>query len=170
MDSSGLVLIAKTASVFGLKGQIKAYMLAEDKAAYLGLSSVHLGHLEDLSTFEVAKVFLKRQHLILTLVGINSVDEAIKFSGGFVYCDIESWPDVTVGQVSYSSLKGLAGFDKTGKKIGQIVDLTNNNGQYLLVMENDQAKKFLIPWHEHVLIEKTATAVFFDLPAGLLDI
>ena len=170
MATSKLVLIAKTISLFGLSGQIKAYMLAEDRSAYLSLPKVYLGDLKQYSAFKVLKVGLKAKHIVLTLDGLSSPKAALAFSGGSVYCDFAYWPDVMVGKYSYSDLKGLNGKDSAGKSIGKVVDVVNNNGQYLLVLQNQQAEKFLIPWHEGAVIDKTPLEVFFDLPEGLLNL
>jgi len=109
--------------------------------------------------------------LKLSFEGYGS-DEKVS---GFIGCRIfltDSASEIKLSKTDTNNLIGFKVFLDDSKLLGTITDITENPGQWLLIIKSPSNKEILIPLHEDfiVSINKKTKSVIMDIPEGLTEI
>ena len=112
---------------------------------------------------------------LVTLDGIDSVDEAKNFVGKTVYVlmsELEKLPQYEEEDSFYlSDLIGFSILDEKGDYIGKIVGFNDDTQNYLLEVEKPDASTAFIPYVDEWLdtFDTEKKIITMNLPEGLLD-
>ncbi len=114
--------------------------------------------------FTVDKIRPVHDGLLLTLKEINDRDQARELSGSILAVDAASLPPPVGDEFYVYEIEGAQVFDESGKRIGVVKALVDNNGQDLLEIKTDNAGEQLLPWVEG------ETVIRFDRDANAIVI
>ena len=108
--------------------------------------------------------------LNLTFTGYDTVDKVKEFTGCSVF--LTSTDNRAPHPDDLEPLKKYTVITSDGILIGKITGVIRNPGQWLLIVNSDDKKEILIPFHENLIIrmDKRKYIMVMDIPDGLLDI
>lgn len=137
------VYVGKIVNTHGIKGEVRLISnferkdLVFKKGFFIYVNDVKL----EINSYRVHKNFD-----MLTFVGINDINDVIKYKGFSVYILRSSLNNVTLKS-------DLISFDvyMNDRKIGNVVDFFNNTKYDLIVISNG-VKEFLIPYLDNFIL------------------
>ncbi len=100
------VLIGEVLRPQGLNGELRIYPLTNDPERFLKLQDVILRRGETDQHFKIIKARLQMEFVLLTVEGVNSVDQAEKYRGWEVRIDRSDVPPLQEGWY-YFELEGM---------------------------------------------------------------
>lgn len=153
--------IGKITNTHGIKGEVK--ILSDIKYKEL----VFKKNQELIINNDTLIINTYRTHKnydMITFVGINDINDVLKYKGKNVYANIEKKEDIMFKE-DYIGMNIY-----TDKKIGEVIDVVNNGAQDLLVIEYNN-KKFYIPNVDSFIkkIDNKNKIIYINLIEGLLD-
>ena len=153
--------IGKITNTHGIKGEVK--ILSDVKYKEL----VFKKNQELIINNDTLIINTYRTHKnydMITFVGINDINDVLKYKGKNVYANIEKKEDIMFKE-DYIGMNIY-----TDKKIGEVIDVVNNGAQDLLVIEYNN-KKFYIPNVDSFIkkIDNKNKIIYINLIEGLLD-
>ena len=161
-----LLEIGKIVKTSGLKGRLKVLSYCESAETLETLENAFIGKdSEQVSLFNVRVIGIKRGSFSVDLGGVESLDEAGKLIGLYIFVPSENLPD---GEYYWKDIIGLDIVTEEGLKLGRVTTIlpTGSNDIYVC---SDGEKEILIPSFDDVVrkidIEKGIMIV--KLPEGL---
>lgn len=153
--------IGKITNTHGIKGEVK--ILSDIKYKEL----VFKKNQELIINNDTLIINTYRTHKnydMITFVGINDINDVLKYKGKNVYANIEKKEDIMFKE-DYIGMNIY-----TDKKIGEVIDVVNNGAQDLLFIEYNN-KKFYIPNVDSFIkkIDNKNKIIYINLIEGLLD-
>ena len=153
--------IGKITNTHGIKGEVK--ILSDIKYKEL----VFKKNQELIINNDTLIINTYRTHKnydMITFVGINDINDVLKYKGKNVYANIEKKEDIMFKE-DYIGMNIY-----TDKKIGEVIDVVNNGAQDLLVIKYNN-KKFYIPNVDSFIkkIDNKNKIIYINLIEGLLD-
>ena len=153
--------IGKITNTHGIKGEVK--ILSDIKYKEL----VFKKNQELIINNDTLIINTYRTHKnydMITFVGINDINDVLKYKGKNVYANIEKKEDIMFKE-DYIGMNIY-----TDKKIGEVIDVVNNGAQNLLIIKYNN-KKFYIPNVDLFIkkIDNKNKIIYINLIEGLLD-
>lgn len=153
--------IGKITNTHGIKGEVK--ILSDIKYKEL----VFKKNQELIINNDTLIINTYRTHKnydMITFVGINDINDVLKYKGKNVYANIEKKEDIMFKE-DYIGMNIY-----TDKKIGEVIDVVNNGAQDLLVIKYNN-KKIYIPNVDSFIkkIDNKNKIIYINLIEGLLD-
>ena len=136
------ILIGKTASAVGLKGEIKinSYSTAENR--YENLEKIFIGGKE----MHIESVRYNKGLPILKLKEINDRNAAEAIRNLNVEMDAAELPELEEGEFYVKDLIGVSVYNfYNGEKVGIIKDIITDRAQDVYVIEGEEENEILIP-------------------------
>ncbi len=125
------IQVGKISSIHGVKGELKAIPLTDDIRRFDDLDEVFVGM--DKELMEIEKVSYIKNQVIIKFKDIDSVRDAEKLIGRFLWIDRE---DAIIDDDAYFLFEiiGLDVFDTEGNEIGRVKDViqSGRNDLYLI--------------------------------------
>lgn len=171
-DASGLVVIGKITSVYGVKGWVKIHSYTEPMENFMGYQSCYLdrGDQWEPIDFEAAKPHGKG--LIALIEGVNDREVARGYCQHDIAILVTEMPVLDKNDFYWRQLKGLKVFTTNAagdeQLLGEVQEIMETGANDVLVLNQcdgsiDQRER-LIPW----VPEQVIKAV--DLEAGLIRV
>jgi 16S rRNA processing protein RimM len=157
----------------GLKGQVMCTLDVDDPEDYIGLDLIYLEAKQGLVPYVISNMNLQADSkAILTLEGINKIEEAEPLKGRQLYLPLTTLPSLAEDKFYFHEIEGYTVHDTaTAKDIGQVINVYEFPQQDMLAVECNGVE-VLIPLNDSFFqeIDKQSRILKMNLPEGLVDL
>lgn len=172
MTVSDEVNIGLILGPFGVKGELKVMPLTDDPARITELTDVLIGkENEESQSFNVIRVRVHKNLVIIKLKGINTREESIVLKNAYLRIPREQLKKLGEDQFYITDLEGMDVYLQDGSKLGSLKEVikTGANDIYSVVGEK---RKYLIPAIKEVIkvVDVENKKIVIEPIAGLLDL
>ncbi len=145
------IVVARITDAFGVKGQVKIRTFTEDSQTLLGftnwvVSGARLGE----RSFEVDAVKFHSSHIIATLRGLTTREEALELKGSEILIPLSALPQLPPGDYYWNELIGLTVANADGTDLGTVKEIIETGANDVLVVHGQ--KTHLIPYLDSVIV------------------
>ena len=158
------VCVARIGAAHGVRGAVKLWTFTEDPLAVqrYGLLSTKDGARQ----FEVTHVREAKDHLVATLKGIATRDDAERLNGLELYVAREKLPATDDDEYYHADLIGLAAVTAANASIGRVVAIHNFGAGDIIEIAPPQGTTMLLPFTNAVVptVDLAAGRVVIELP------
>jgi 16S rRNA processing protein RimM len=159
--------IARIGAPHGVRGAVKLWIFTEDPMAVL-----HYGPLatkDGKRHFEVVSARQAKDHLVATLKGVNSRDEAERLNGLELYIPREKLPATEADEYYHADLIGLAAVNAADEPIGRVVAIHNFGAGDIIEIAPPRGSTLLLPFSNAVVptIDLAGGRVVIELPGEI---
>ena len=164
MTKAALICVAKIGAAHGVRGEVKLWPFTEDP-----LAVHHYGPLttkDGARQFEVLRAREAKDHLVATLKGVTTRDDAARINGIELYIPRDRLPDTEDGEYYHADLIGLRAIDAQQQDIGKVVAIHNFGAGDIIEIALPRGPSLLLPFTNAVVptVDVAAGYVVVDLP------
>ncbi len=139
------VIIGQVKRAHGIKGKLSVEPITDNPQRFKLLKSVFLSlDEEQRSSFAVEEAQVTNKGILLSLTGIQSMDEAEKWRGAFVEIHRSECLPLPEGEHYYFEMLGLEVITTQGQKIGVLEDFIPAPANDVYVVRQNE-REILIP-------------------------
>jgi len=120
---SPLICVARIGAAHGVRGEVKLWTFTEDPFAVRNYGPLQTKDGKRL--FEVAQAREGKGHLVVSLKGVTTRDEAERLNGLELYVAREKLPETDEDEYYHADLIGLAAVTTAGEPLGHVVAIHN---------------------------------------------
>ena len=117
------VCVARIGAAHGVRGAVKLWTFTEDPFAVQRYGP--LVSKDGSRQFEVAQARQAKGHLVATLKGIATRDEAERLNGTELFVARDKLPTIDADEFYHADLVGLAAVTTTGDPLGRVMAIHN---------------------------------------------
>jgi 16S rRNA processing protein RimM len=143
------ICVAKIGAAHGVHGAVRLWTFTEDPFAVKRYGP--LSTRDGTRQFEIATAREARGHLVVTLRGVNSRDEAERLKGLELYVAREKLPEPDEGEYYHADLIGLAAVTTSGEAIGRVIAIHNFGAGDIIEIAPPQGATMLLPFTDAVV-------------------
>ncbi len=158
------ICIARIGAAHGVRGAVKLWTFTEDPLAvthYGPLTTKDGGH-----QFEVTQAREAKGHLVATLKGIATREEAERLNGLELYIAREKLPATDDDEYYHADLIGLAAVTSAGDPLGRVIAIHNFGAGDIIEIAPSRGATLLLPFTNAVVptVDLAAGHVVIELP------
>lgn len=143
-------VVARIGKTFGISGTFRARIVTDFPAHLEELKQLYISGIK--KPFEVEKVRVKGKFAFVKLEGINSPEEARKYSGSFLEITEDMLAPLKEGEFYFQEVEGLEVQSSDGNFLGTVLSVERiHDEDYFAVLHN--GKEFLIPLYRLFISE-----------------
>jgi len=164
MTRAARICVAKIGAAHGVRGEVRLWPFTEDPMAVIDYGP--LSTKDGARQFEVARARAAKDHLVASLKGVTSRDEAERLNGIELYIARDALPDTDEGEYYHADLIGLAALDPQGAAIGTVTAIHNFGAGDIIEIAPKSGPSLLLPFTNAVVptVDLAAGHVVVDLP------
>ena len=157
------ICVARIGAAHGVRGQVRLWTFTEDPLAVKRYGPLQS---KDGTQFEVTQARAAKGHVIATLKGIATRQDAERLNGIELYVSRERLPTTVADEYYYADLIGLAAIDGAGASIGRVVAVHNFGAGDILEIAPGHGPTMLLPFTNAVVpsIDLGGGRVVIELP------
>jgi 16S rRNA processing protein RimM len=161
------ICVARIGAAHGVRGAVKLWTFTEDP-----LAVKHYGPLtskDGTRQFEVATAREANGHLVATLKGIATREEAERLNGIELYIAREKLPDTDEDEYYHADLIGLAAVNAANEPIGHVTAIHNFGAGDIIEIAPPHGATMLLPFTNAVVptVDLENGRVVIELPAEI---
>ena len=164
---SAPICVARIGAAHGVRGAVKLWTFTEDPLAVL--------HYGPLATKDGARQFVVTQareakgHLVATLKGIATRDDAERLNGIELYIARDKLPETDEGEYYHADLIGLAAVNAADEPLGRVIAIHNFGAGDIIEIAPPQGSTLLLPFTNAVVptVDLAGGRVVIELPAEI---
>jgi 16S rRNA processing protein RimM len=166
-QAARLICIARIGAAHGVRGAVKLWTFTEDPFAVKDYGP--LSTKDGTRRFEVTSAREAKGHLVATLKGITTRDEAERLNGLELYVAREKLPATDEGEYYYADLIGLAAVTEAGEPIGRVIAIHNFGAGDIIEIAPLQGATMLLPFTNAVVptVDLAGGRVVIELPGEI---
>jgi 16S rRNA processing protein RimM len=158
------ICVARIGAPHGVRGAVKLWTFTEDPLAVR-----HYGPLvtkDGVRQFEVTHVREAKGHLVATLKGVVTREEAERLNGVELYVAREKLPDITADEYYHADLIGLAAVNAAGESLGRVIAIHNFGAGDIIEVAPPNGATMLLPFTHAVVptVDLEGGRVVIELP------
>jgi 16S rRNA processing protein RimM len=158
------ICVARIGAAHGVRGAVKLWTFTEDP-----LAVQHYGPLmtkDGARQFEVTHVREAKDHLVATLKGVATREDAERLNGIELYIAREKLPDTDDDEYYHADLIGLAAVTPANEPLGRIVAIHNFGAGDIIEIAPPQGATLLLPFTNAVVptVDLANGRVVIELP------
>ena len=158
------ICVARIGAPHGVRGAVKLWTFTEDPLAVR-----HYGPLltkDGARQFEVTHVREAKGHLVATLKGIATREEAERLNGVELYVAREKLPDTSADEYYHADLIGLAAVNAAGEPLGRVIAIHNFGAGDIIEVAPPNGATMLLPFTNAVVptVDLEGGRVVIELP------
>lgn len=136
--------IGQIVNTVGLKGELKVKPFVDNLNRFEELSQVYIEIRANKEVAAITKVRYQKDLVIITLKGIDSIEQAEKYKGAYIKIDRKDAKTLEEDTYFIADLIGVEVFKEEGEYLGKIDDVfpTGSNDVYVVKKEG---KQILLP-------------------------
>ncbi len=165
-----LVVIGVLSNTHGLTGDMKLYLFTNANEILRKVSEYVLKNKDETQSLNIKfeKVKKHSDHYIVHIAGIETIAEAEKLKGLYVYVKKEFLPKLQEGQYYFFELVGCTVYDQDNNYLGEVKEVIETGNNDVLSVKKDK-QEFLIPVIEDYvrLIDKEGKRIYIKMPEWL---
>ncbi|HEY3794882.1 MAG TPA: ribosome maturation factor RimM [Bradyrhizobium sp.] len=161
------ICVARIGAAHGVRGQVKLWTFTEDPLAVRRYGP--LASKDGARQFEVTHAREAKGHLIATLKGVASRDEAERLNGVELYVARETLPATAADEYYHADLIGLAAVNGAGDPLGRVVAIHNFGAGDIIEIAPMHGTTLLLPFTHDVVpsVDLAGGRVTIELPAEI---
>ena len=161
------ICVARIGAAHGVRGQVKLWTFTEDPLAVERYGP--LASKDGARQFEVTHAREAKGHLIATLKGVATRDEAERLNGVELYIARERLPATAADEYYHADLIGLAAVDGAGDPLGRVVAIHNFGAGDIIEIAPTHGTTLLLPFTNAVVpsIDLARGRLTIELPAEI---
>jgi 16S rRNA processing protein RimM len=161
---SAPICVARIGAAHGVRGAVKLWTFTEDP-----LAVQHYGPLatkDGTRQFEVTHAREANGHLVATLKGIATRDEAERLNGVELYIARDQLPETDEDEYYHADLIGLAAVTAEGAPIGRVIAIHNFGAGDIIEIAPPHGATMLLPFTNAVVptVDLAGGRVVIELP------
>ena len=158
------ICVARIGAAHGVRGAVKLWTFTQDPLAVTRYGP--LTTKDGARQFEVATARQARDHLVATLKGITSRDEAERLNGLELYVAREKLPATEEDEYYHADLIGLAAVTAAGAPLGRVVAIHNFGAGDIIEIAPPDGATLLLPFTNAVVptVDLAGGRVVIELP------
>ena len=158
------ICVARIGAAHGVRGAVKLWTFTEDP-----LAVKHYGPLmtkDGTRQFEVAHVREARDHLVATLKGIATREDAERLNGIELYVARDKLPETDEDEYYHADLIGLAAVNAANEQLGRVTAIHNFGAGDIIEIAPAHGPTMLLPFTNAVVptVDLAAGRVVIELP------
>ncbi len=161
------ICIARIGAAHGVRGAVKLWTFTADPFA--------VQHYGPLSTkdgtrqFEVVTAREAKGHLVATLKGIATREDAERLNGIELYIARERLPDTDENEYYHADLIGLAAVNPANEPLGRVIAIHNFGAGDIIEIEPPHGATMLLPFTNAVVpsVDLKAGRVVIEVPGEI---
>ena len=162
----GHICIARIGAPHGVRGAVKLWTFTEDPLAVQAYGPLLTK--DGARSFEVETAREVKGHLVATLKGIATREDAERLNGIELYIARDKLPATEEDEYYHADLIGLAAISDAGAPLGTVAAVENFGAGDVIEIERPDGKRFMVPMREEAVPEWDAerlvvAADFVDL-------
>ena len=139
-----LVPIGKVVKVHGIKGKVKLHYFGDDLSEFLRYREVIIEDRAGIPrTFEVLEATPQPPRLILTLKGIEKIEDAEPLVRRDVFIERGVLPDLEEGEYYWVDLLGMEVESDRRRKLGRLQEIFSTGAHDVFVVKGKKGEIFL---------------------------
>ncbi len=158
------ICVARIGAAHGVRGAVKLWTFTEDPLAVkrYGLLVTKDG----ARSFEVATAREAKGHLVATLKGIATREEAERLNGLELYIARDKLPATDENEYYHADLIGLAAVDAANAPLGRVIAIHNFGAGDIIEIAPPQGATMLLPFTNAVVptVDLAGGRVVIELP------
>ena len=161
------ICIARIGAAHGVRGAVKLWTFTEDPFAVQSYGP--LTTKDGSRQFEVATAREAKGHLVATLKGIATREDAERLNGIELYVDREKLPATDEDEYYHTDLIGLAAVTAADEPLGRVVAIHNFGAGDIIEIAPPHGTTMLLPFTNAVVpsVDLAAGRVVIELPAEI---
>ena len=161
------ICVARIGAAHGVRGEVRLWTFTEDPLAVLQYGP--LSTKDGARQIEVARARAAKDHLVATLKGVATRDEAERLNGVELYVARDKLPPTDDGEYYHADLIGLAAVDPQGASIGIVTAVHNFGAGDIIEIAPTQGPTLLLPFTNAVVpsVDLAAGHVVVELPSEI---
>jgi 16S rRNA processing protein RimM len=158
------ICIARIGAAHGVRGAVKLWTFTEDPLAVMQYGS--LATKDGARSFEVATAREAKGHLVATLKGVATREDAERLNGIELYIAREKLPVTGEDEYYHADLIGLAAVTSANEPLGRVVAIHNFGAGDIIEIAPAHGATMLLPFTGAVVpsVDLDAGLVVIELP------
>ena len=158
------ICVARIGAAHGVRGAVKLWTFTEDPLAVQRYGP--LTTKDGARQFEVTHAREARDHLVATLKGVTTRDEAERLNGLELYVAREKLPATDDDEYYHADLIGLAAVTSADVPLGRVIAIHNFGAGDIIEIAPLQGSTLLLPFTNAVVptVDLAAGRVVIELP------
>src|SRR6201989_3644320 len=161
------VCVARIGAAHGVRGAVKLWTFTEDPFAVTRFGP--LATRDGARSFEVAQAREAKGHLVATLKGVTTRNEAERLNGLELYVAREKLPATDDNEYYHADLIGLAAVTTADAPLGKVVAIHNFGAGDVIEIAPLRGPTILLPFSNAVVptVDIAGGRVVIELPAEI---
>jgi 16S rRNA processing protein RimM len=162
------ICIARIGAAHGVRGAVKLWTFTDDPMAVLQYGA--LATKDGSRSFEIATAREAKSHLIATLKGVATREDAERLNGVELYIAREQLPATGDDEYYHADLIGLAAVDAAGEPLGRVIAIHNFGAGDIIEIAPPHGPTLLLPFTNAVVptVDLANGRVVIELPAEIV--
>jgi 16S rRNA processing protein RimM len=158
------ICVARIGAAHGVRGQVKLWTFTEDPLAVKRYGP--LSTKDGSRQFEVTHVREARDHLVATLKGIATRNDAERLNGIELYVAREKLPATEEDEYYHADLIGLAAITTADEPLGRVIAIHNFGAGDIIEIAPPEGPTLLLPFTNAVVptVDLAGGRVVIELP------
>ncbi len=167
MTVAAPICVARIGAAHGVRGAVKLWSFTEDPLAVTRYGP--LTTKDGARQFEVTHAREAKDHLVATLKGIATREDAERLNGIELYIAREKLPDTDDDEYYHADLIGLAAVNAANEPIGRVIAIHNFGAGDIIEIAPPQGTTLLLPFTNAVVptVDLANGRVVIELPAEI---
>ena len=164
---AGHICIARIGAAHGVRGAVKLWTFTEDPLAVMSYGP--LATKDGARSFEVATAREAKGHLVATLKGIATREDAERLNGIELYIARDRLPATDENEYYHADLIGLTAVNAAQQPLGRVVAIHNFGAGDIIEIAPPSGATMLLPFTNAVVptVDLAAGRVVIELPAEI---
>jgi len=148
-ENQDLIEVGTVIEAYGIRGALKIRPFSDDPVALLSAKEIWLINERAPEKNRDFQVFRAKEHsgtVILELVGLTDREVALSYKSNTFAVSRSKFPKLQDNEYYWADLMGAQVHNLQQDYHGVIQELVDNGAQTVLVIQDDQEKKYLIPF------------------------
>ncbi len=158
------ICVARIGAAHGVRGAVKLWTFTEDPLAVKAYGP--LVTKDGARQFEVTSAREAKGHLVATLKGVATREEAERLNGIELYVAREKLPDTDEDEYYHADLIGLAAVNAANEPVGRVIAIHNFGAGDLIEIAPPSGPTMLLPFTNTVVptVDVAGGRVVIEMP------
>jgi 16S rRNA processing protein RimM len=158
------ICVARIGAAHGVRGAVKLWTFTEDPLAVKAYGP--LVTKDGARQFEVTSAREAKGHLVATLKGVSTREEAERLNGIELYIAREKLPGTDEDEYYHADLIGLAAVNAAGEPLGRVIAIHNFGAGDIIEIAPPSGSTLLLPFTNAVVptVDLAGGRVVIELP------
>jgi len=161
------ICVARIGAAHGVRGAVSLWTFTEDPLAVKRYGPLATN--DCARRFEVTSARETKGHLVATLKGVTTREEAERLNGIELYIEREKLPAAGEGEYYHADLIGLAAVTTTDAPLGRVIAIHNFGAGDIIEIAPPQGATMLLPFSNAVVptVDLAGGRVVIELPGEI---